>query len=224
MADSPSGECPDCGSEYSRLRQHWAMSECGPVDGAKKTYTCSLDGCDNTFEDYPTRRETRGRSEFYCSKECKNKGHRSGQWVNCSWCGSEVYKQECLLEEMGQYSIDHHFCDKECESEFKKANWVLEGHPNWEGGSYGVNAVRKGLSKNSWRDTARKARERDNHTCQMCGGNEAVRAHDVHHIIPVVSGGTNENWNLITLCIPCHRKAEEFTKKFTQPHLLKFAD
>lgn len=200
------------------------MSDCGPEDGAKKTYTCDRDGCDETFQDYPTRREGRGRENFYCSRKCKNIGQRAGEWVVCDWCGDDVYKQECLLTEMGDYAIDNHFCDKECESQFKRANWVLDGHPNWEGGHPGITAVRKGLSENSWRDTARKIRERDGHVCQLCGEFGVARKLDVHHIVPVVAGGTNGDWNLITLCMSCHRVVENYTKKFTQPHLMKYVE
>jgi 5-methylcytosine-specific restriction endonuclease McrA len=218
MVESPSGECHDCGQEYERLNQHWAMSDCGPDSGAKETYTCDLDECDETFEDYPTRIEARGRKSFYCCQEHKDKGHQSGKWVNCSWCGDRVYKQECMLDSMGDYTIDNHFCNKECESEFKQHNWVREGHPNWKGGAEGVNTVRNSLSEKAWFRVAKENREDE---CANCGVEADGRELDVHHIIPVSAGGTNHPDNLITLCISCHRKAEEYTKQFTEPHLLK---
>lgn len=43
---------------------------------------------------------------------------------------------------------------------------------------------------------------RDNHTCQMCGATD-VALH-VDHIVPRVSGGTNDMDNLQTLCAPCN--------------------
>ncbi len=197
------------------------MSSCGPEDSAKETYTCDLNGCDETFEDYPTRLETRGRENFYCCREHQSKGQQNGCTVECSWCGDEVYKSAGQLDEMGDYAIDNHFCDKECETQFKRHNWVREGHPNWEGGKSDLNAVRHLLSEVSWQETARKVRKRDGHVCQMCGEFGVGRSLDVHHIVPVVSGGNNHPDNLITLCISCHRKAEEYTKQFTEPHLLK---
>lgn len=46
--------------------------------------------------------------------------------------------------------------------------------------------------------------ERDGHVCQArdegCEG-EAV---EVHHIVPIELGGTNDNENLISLCEVCH--------------------
>jgi len=219
----PVWECPDCGSEYSRLRQHWAMSDCGPDDGAKKTYTCDLDGCEETFENYPTRIEARGRENFYCCKKHQAKGQKNGKVVKCSWCGEHFYKPGCQLDSMGDYSIDNHFCDKECESQYKRVNWVRAGHPNWEGGNSGINAVRHLLSDVSWQETAREARKSDGYVCRMCGEFANGRALDVHHIVPVSTGGTNEEWNLITLCQSCHRKAERYIEKFTEPHLYRLA-
>jgi len=43
--------------------------------------------------------------------------------------------------------------------------------------------------------------ERDNFACQRCGKSENLH---VHHIIPRISGGTDEPDNLITLCQECH--------------------
>jgi len=206
MAKSPSGECPDCGGEYQRLRQHWSMSDCESADGAKKTYTCSA--CDEQFEDYKTRRETRGRESFYCSKECKNRGWKNGENRNCANCGAEVYKAGCHLSEMGDYDIDHHFCDKGCEQEWKRSNWVLEDHPNWRGGKHLVDALRKQLRPSWW--TVRDEERADE--CYKCGASECKL--DVHHIVPLSAGGTNESWNLMTLCESCHRTAEVYTRQF----------
>lgn len=218
MVESPSGECHDCGKEYQRLNQHWAMSGCGPDDGAKKTYVCDLEGCEETFEDYPTRIEARDREQFYCCKTHQAKGQQNGKQVECAWCGSEFYKPGCQLEEMGDYSIDHHFCDKKCESQFKQQNWVREGHPNWQGGKSGVDAVRERLQDRAWLRVADEYRKDE---CENCGAEANGRALDVHHIVPVAAGGTNNPENLLTLCISCHRKAEEYTKQFTEPYLLK---
>jgi predicted restriction endonuclease len=39
--------------------------------------------------------------------------------------------------------------------------------------------------------------------CEICGWKEATR--DIHHILPVSEGGTNELSNLIVLCPNHHR-------------------
>ena len=41
--------------------------------------------------------------------------------------------------------------------------------------------------------------------CEVCG--EPMK--DVHHIIPVKDGGTNDEDNLICLCRSCHQKAHK---------------
>jgi len=222
MAKSPSGECHDCGDEYQRLRQHWAMSDCGPDDSAKKEYECAE--CGDAFKDYPTRRQTRGREKFFCSKTCKNLHQKNGEYRTCANCGGEVYKPKSHLSQAGNYALDHHFCDKDCEQEWKRSNWVLENHPNWRGGKGGIDAVRKKLAENSWRDTARRAREQSDGQCALCGSRAESRELDVHHIIPVAAGGTNGDYNLMVLCIGCHRKVESYTRQFTTPHLYEFAE
>lgn len=44
--------------------------------------------------------------------------------------------------------------------------------------------------------------ERDNNVCQDC--NKKFKRLEVHHIIPLRKGGTNDLDNLITLCRKCH--------------------
>jgi len=213
--------CEECGDEFARINQHYAMSDCGGDHSSKKEYKCS--NCGDVFEDYPTRREINSRKNFFCSVECKDSFEREGETVECSWCGSECYRPPAQLNAMGDYEINNHFCDKECERNYKRTNWVRAGHPSWQGGKSGINAVRHMLSDVSWQETAREARELDKHTCQMCGEFGEERSLDVHHLIPVATGGTNERWNLITLCMSCHRKVERYTEKFTEPHLYRLS-
>lgn len=46
--------------------------------------------------------------------------------------------------------------------------------------------------------------KRDNYRCVECGKGKEVGLH-VHHIIPYSKGGTDEMWNLATLCKSCNR-------------------
>ncbi len=52
--------------------------------------------------------------------------------------------------------------------------------------------------------------KRDNYTCQKCGitMNETKKAHHIHHKIPFLISFDNSLNNLITLCPPCHGKAD----------------
>lgn len=218
-----SGECSQCGSEYTDLRKHWSLSSSCSTPEGRGTYAtvkCAHCGKEHQKERY----ELQENEHSYCSPECRNEGIRTGKRVECAWCGDEVYKPDCHLHDMGGYGLDNHFCDKDCEQEWKRSNWTLQNHPNWRGGKGGIDAVRKALSENSWRDTARRVREQSDGQCEICGSEGEGRGLDVHHIIPVAAGGTNGDYNLMVLCIACHRKAESYTRQFTTPHLYELGE
>ena len=48
----------------------------------------------------------------------------------------------------------------------------------------------------------RKGRERDLHTCQICGSKEHTEG---HHIFDYAMGGAADEDNIVTLCHDCHR-------------------
>ncbi|MEW5957509.1 MAG: Zn-binding domain-containing protein, partial [Chloroflexota bacterium] len=64
----------------------------------------------------------------------------------------------------------------------------------------------------NWPAQREQARARDGYRCQICGAPERGRAHDVHHKAPFRTFASyrqaNQLSNLITLCRPCHRRAE----------------
>ena len=47
--------------------------------------------------------------------------------------------------------------------------------------------------------------KRDNFTCQYCGRKPPDVILEVDHVCAVVSGGTNEDYNLLTSCFDCNR-------------------
>ena len=49
--------------------------------------------------------------------------------------------------------------------------------------------------------------ERDDYKCRLCGGDGGGKLH-VHHIVKRKLGGKDDQTNLVTLCPPCHKKAE----------------
>ncbi len=64
----------------------------------------------------------------------------------------------------------------------------------------------------NWPSQRDQTRVRDQYRCQNCGAPEQGRAHDVHHKIPFRTFNSyrqaNQLANLVTLCRPCHRRAE----------------
>jgi 5-methylcytosine-specific restriction endonuclease McrA len=47
-------------------------------------------------------------------------------------------------------------------------------------------------------------KQRDNNTCKLCSTEYDFRNTQVHHIVPVSDGGSDEYENLILLCGICH--------------------
>jgi len=50
-----------------------------------------------------------------------------------------------------------------------------------------------------------KILKRDRHTCKSCGARAPEVELEVDHIIPVSKGGTDDENNLTTKCVPCNR-------------------
>jgi AraC-like DNA-binding protein len=83
-----------------------------------------------------------------------------------------------------------------------------QDHPSWRGGKHLVDALRKQLRPSWWR--VRDEERADE--CYNCGASDCKL--DVHHIVPLSAGGTNESWDLMTLCESCHRTAEAYVRQF----------
>jgi len=88
-----------------------------------------------------------------------------------------------------------------------------QDNPAWRGGKSILDSVKKQLHTN-WRKRKKKAKERDNWTCQNCGTTSGKL--DSHHIVPVMCGGTHDFENLMTLCEDCHTKAEWFIRQYPE--------
>lgn len=95
--------------------------------------------------------------------------------------------------------------------------------PTWRGGYSHKQTVRDLLPGTSFYTQRKEVLERDNYTCQMCGRHEGEigREPDVHHIVPVLCGGTNATELMISLCPSCHTTAEHRTYDFTDPLLVE---
>lgn len=85
-----------------------------------------------------------------------------------------------------------------------------QDHPRWRGGKSIYDAVKKQLTPSFYtvRDDARADE------CHRCGASGCKL--DVHHLVPIMSGGTNDSWNFMTLCESCHRKAESFIRQYPE--------
>lgn len=151
--------------------------------------------CGQTFACATSRpRHGRGR---HCSRDCQYAARREaprGVAVLCVGCDSVfVVPKSRLLEGRGLY------CSRPCRDQ----NRIREQHPSYRGG------VDDDRGPN-WQAQKRAARKRDRNTCRHCGR----PGRDVHHVIPFRIFGltryleANTLSNLLTLCRPCHRKAD----------------
>jgi hypothetical protein len=210
----------DCSSEW---RSERFTGEGGPRwNGGPETVSCEI--CSSDIEVVQSVAEKRDR--FMCSVECqaewqtRNRGEKSTARfvdVECAWCGKEYQRKPTAVRKG-----DKNLCSDECFS-----NWMSEqqrgsGNPAWKGGKAGITAVRRMIGNQSWDKTAREVRAGAGHVCEKCRTFQPNRKLDVHHIVPVASGGTNGYWNLMALCQTCHKEVENHTKRFTEPHLLKY--
>lgn len=68
--------------------------------------------------------------------------------------------------------------------------------------------------------------ERDGFRCRDCGrtAHEARKRFEVHHLVMVSEGGTNEAENLVTLCSDCHAGRHALRPGQTVDELLEPGD
>lgn len=153
----------------------------------------------------------------FCSIECHNNwqkenpttGRQNPHWkripVICLNCEKIRYKWPSSVKK-----YKSHFCSDKCKWIYQKEKGINvgENNPAWRGGYdhyYGHN----------WQKQRKRARRRDNFTCQKCNKKESefqTELH-VHHIIPFRD--FNGDWfaanqldNLISLCQVCHINVE----------------
>lgn len=58
----------------------------------------------------------------------------------------------------------------------------------------------------NWQELRRNVLERDGYRCVNCGDSIHDATLQVHHIVPLIKGGSNYPGNLVTLCVDCHKK------------------
>jgi 5-methylcytosine-specific restriction endonuclease McrA len=104
------------------------------------------------------------------------------------------------------------FCDHTCYGDYLSKAWSGQSSPNWRGGLSHTDALRKTIGSVSWTAKAERVRESVGRECELCGGSPDGKKLDVHHIVPLVSGGTNGRWNLMALCDGCHNSAEAYIR------------
>lgn len=141
--------------------------------------------------------------------------------VDCAWCGSPKTVPRHKMELNERF-----FCHQDCQAEWQRANYNGQDHPNWRGGRGLYDSIRTQIVSEKWEKTASRIRDRDGEMCQLCGETQSDRGRKfpVHHIIPLLAGGTNADDLLMTLCVRCHNKAEKTTRRFAESLFEDWAD
>jgi hypothetical protein len=136
-------------------------------------------------------------------------GEDNPQWrrieIECANCGESMRRKPSHVEKYEML-----YCGAECCGEHRSERFSGQDHPRWSGGKHLIDSIKKQLCP-SW--SVVRDDERTNE-CYSCGASGCKL--DVHHIIPISSGGTNESWNLMTLCAHCHARAESYTKNLPE--------
>jgi 5-methylcytosine-specific restriction endonuclease McrA len=117
-------------------------------------------------------------------------------------------------------------CSEDCSGRWFSKNHRAQNSPLYRGGESIYHAVKHSLPGPSWITVSKDARDRAGRECEWCGRSKAevgVSLH-AHHIIPILSGGTNRDGNVIVLCPQCHVRAESFTRERIGPVLTDWTD
>jgi len=223
----PNRECHECGTEfYCDYEKKYCSDECRDeavsfeaeqnpnYDGSKEQTSCER--CGESFEYYPSEKEG-----LYCSECVETKNWRNPPVIKGDnhprWNGGKLTIECAICEETVERYPSHvygevTFCSDECQHNWLSEEFTGEGHPNWEGGDVGNYGP-------GWNRVRRNALERDGYECVVCGTTKSDlgRNPDVHHVVPVRIFDTSEGMsvedahrldNVVTLCPPCHRKAD----------------
>jgi len=180
-------------------------SDCPAWKGGKVTVYCTI--CGTPKKVIPAR--LKATKHFFCGKE------HFAQWVSnrmkgerveridttCGYCGKPLRVRRKRLEASKSGLV---FCSTQHASLWYGENIRGKDNWNWKGGYepyYGPD----------WAEQRRKALERDDYACQVCGNAEIEeRELSAHHIIPFREFGrerykeANHFSNLLTVCNSCH--------------------
>lgn len=204
------GERRFCSDECQNDWQREAfVGEGSPTwNGGPPSFPCTW--CGDEFETYDTHDSYTNR---FCSRECHD------EWRSENQVGEAHHQYasrvELACEQCGDsYQVTPHkeatsrFCSDGCLSDWQSENWVGDEHHNWRGGKSVYDAVKKLLPGVPWQAARERAYDRADEQCEKCGAAREGARIDIHHIVPILCGGTNNLENLMALCVSCHSKTE----------------
>lgn len=221
-------ECEVCGGarrasphEIEEDRGLFCSVDCR-VEGRRERVATECEQCGDEFAVTGYREDT----ARFCSVNCKGAwrsenytGENNPNWsdripLECKWCGGEYDVIPSRAEESS-------CCSEECAAAYWGARFNGDTHHSWRGGKSVYEAVKRCLGDESWPATRRRIRVRADGECQMCGGSPSGQGLDVHHIVPILSGGDHGDYNLMALCRSCHTTVEAYMWRLLDPVLIE---
>lgn len=198
----------------TRHSEHWEDNQPEQFGKNYGSAEVECEYCGDSKEVRPSRLDY--KEKFFCNFDCLGKfrsqqtGEDARAWeggkveIQCEWCGDVDWVKPAEVE-------DSRFCTQDCMIQWRSQHFTGENHPRYKGGYeryYGPN----------WRRQRRKARQRDNHECQICSLDREEHHEKwdcelvVHHIVRFDDFDeyeeANRLENLITLCKTCHGLVE----------------
>lgn len=131
----------------------------------------------------------------------------------------KLFESENLKSETYEVRIRrlHEYCEQKIESKLvAKAVGCSVSYARRFSYEDGQGAFEKGWSTQNQNEkvspgTRTKIMNRDSNTCLRCDSENEDEL-EVHHILPINQGGTNDDSNLATLCSDCHQAAHNGSK------------
>jgi len=195
----------------------WYSDESNPLYKEPIEKTCKC--CGAEFDVKPSCEYRQ-----YCSQSCyhthsREEGMKHGEnnakykekvSMECGQCGSGFEVHE-YREKTAK------FCSEGCMYDAMSER-IGTDNPHWKHGKNIYRAVKRSLGPSSWRQIADEARNQSCGTCELCGcvPDEDERPLSMHHIIPIMSGGDNGDYNFMSLCRGCHHTVEAYTKSIPE--------
>lgn len=218
-------DCPDCGASFDSemgLKIHHGKKHDGRL--ANPTVACANCGVEKRVPSW----EVSEYENHFCDSQCKGKwqsenlvAEHNPNYVEhvelvCDHCGDDY-------EALPRVAPTSRFCSQECQltggAHEALRNLLGSDHPSWRGGGDIYHAVRKCIGTKTWEYVAADYRKVAGHKCEWCGTTSEDRALDVHHIVPIRTGGSHHEDNLMALCRSCHSKIERTTDRMFTPIL-----
>lgn len=206
-------ECHKCGDSFRvdtyRIEKgvrHFCSQECrSKVYSNKVEVDC--DWCGDSFRRTPSKVEV--AEKHYCSTECKGKAYRDRVEVECANCGAQFKRGRAFVER-----TDVQYCGNECRHEHQRG----AAHPSYNGAEGLGAALRKDIGGRRWKPLRQEIHSDNDVVCEWCGDGpfEDGRKIDLHHIVPLMAGGTNTMELIMPLCVGCHRRAEVYTQRILE--------